>query len=83
MKRSTGMLGDVKVKVVFVKGTCLAGHKVGQEWIIGRRTCQGICNSAYNAIYPNIRLLQRGGDYEYPAGSGVIRYGAAQMRGTR
>ena len=72
-KKATGKLAHVKVKVVFKKGVCTAGHEVGDEWIIGRLTPGGMCAMAYHAIYPNIRILQRGGRYEYPAGSGLIR----------
>jgi uncharacterized repeat protein (TIGR04076 family) len=66
---------DVKVKVVYTKGVCVYGHKIGDEWVVGYTTPPGICNAAYTALYPHIRVLQRGGIYEYPKGSGVTRIG--------
>ena len=65
----------VRVKVVFKKGICGAGHKVGQEWIVSNRTPEGICTSAYASICPIIQSLRFGGHIEYPAGSGVMRLG--------
>ena len=70
-----GFITDVKVKVVHTKGVCVYGHKVGDEWSVGYTTPAGICNVAYAAIYPHIRVLQRGGAYEYPGNSGVVRAG--------
>ncbi len=52
---------DVAVKVISQKGTCGAGHKVGGEWVIGSKTPEGICLSAFNALYPNVRVLMFGG----------------------
>ena len=73
MKKTAGNITDVRVKVVYKRGFCVFGHEVGDEWIVGGTTRYGFCPMAYHAIYPNIRLLQRGGYYNYPAGSGVIR----------
>jgi len=81
-RESTGIVYDCKVKVVFVRDHCNMGHKVGDEWIVGRTTPAGICTMAYNAIYPNIRLLQRGGHYRFPAGSDVIRSGCTDAWNT-
>ncbi len=68
-----GELTDVKIKVVFQKGICVSGHKVGDEWVVGANTPTGICNAAYVALYPFIRVYQRGGRYSYPKGSEVTR----------
>ena len=76
---SVGKAWDVKVKVVYQKGVCNFEHKVGDEWIVGPTTPAGICNAAYMAIYPHIRVLQRGGDYEYPKGSGVCRFSCPDL----
>ena len=63
---------DVKVRVVFVKGICNAGHRVGQEWIVSRHTPAGICATAFHAIFHNLYFLLRGGRRETRVGSGVI-----------
>ena len=74
-ENETKEVNHIRVKVVFKKGICTAGHKVGQEWIVGQHTPAGICTSAYNSIYPFIRGLRGAGYFEYPAGSGVARLG--------
>jgi uncharacterized repeat protein (TIGR04076 family) len=56
---------DIKVKVISQKGECGAGHKVGDEWLITNKTPEGICLSAFNAIYPNIRTMMFGGTFPW------------------
>ena len=58
---------EVHAKVISQKGTCGAGHKVGDEWVIGYKTPEGICVSAFNAMLPNTLVLMFGG--EFPWGS--------------
>ena len=72
-------LSDVKVKVVYAKKPCPFGHKIGDEWIVGNTTPAGICNTAYAALYPHIRVLQKGGQAEYPWNSGVLRLGCPDI----
>ena len=57
---------EVLVKVISQKGTCNQEHKVGDEWVIGRKTPEGICLGAFNSIFPNLRVLMFGGS---PPGS--------------
>ncbi len=52
---------DVALKVVSQKGTCGAEHKVGDEWVIGRKTPEGMCLSAFNTLLPYTRVLMFGG----------------------
>ena len=73
MPAPPGEVTDVKIRVVSQKGVCVSGHKVGDEWIVGANTPLGICNAAYMALYPFIRVYQRGGEYSYPKGSNVTR----------
>ena len=48
---------QVVAKVVSQKGRCDAGHKVGDEWVLGPKTPEGICIGAYHAMYSNAFLL--------------------------
>jgi len=64
---------DVKIEVVFVKGICNAGHKVGQKWIVRRHTPKGLCVNAFHSIFHSLYFLLRGGKLETVPGSGVIR----------
>jgi len=52
---------DIKVKVISQKGTCGLGHKVGDEWLITGKTPEGICLTAFTALFPNVRMLMYGG----------------------
>lgn len=58
----------VKIKVVSQEGTCAAGHKAGDEFIIDRHTPGGFCIFAYSAIDPDIRTLMFGGTYPWASG---------------
>ena len=58
---------DVVAKVVSQKGTCGANHKVGDQWVIGSKTPEGICLSAFNALFPNLRVLRFGGSFPWSA----------------
>jgi uncharacterized repeat protein (TIGR04076 family) len=56
---------DVRVRVISQKGTCGAAHKVGNEWVISGKTPDGICLSAFNALYPSVRTLMFGGTFPW------------------
>ncbi len=56
---------EVLVKVISQKGTCVQEHKVGDEWVIGRKTPEGICLSALDALFPNVRVLMFGGSFPW------------------
>ena len=56
---------DVVVKVISQKGTCALEHKVGDEWVIGHKTPEGICLSAFNALYPAAWVLMFGGAFPW------------------
>jgi len=56
---------DVKVRVISQKGTCGAGHKVGDEWLITGKTPEGICLSAFNSMFPNVRVMMFGGTFPW------------------
>lgn len=50
----------VSIEVISQEGTCEAGHKVGDRWIIGDTTPEGICTFAFNALMPFITPLMFG-----------------------
>ena len=56
---------EVVARVVSQKGTCAAGHKVGDEWVIGRKTPEGICLPAFSALEPFALVLRCGGAFYY------------------
>ena len=56
---------DIRVTVVSIKGHCGADHKVGDQWTVSGKTPDGICLSAFSALYPNLRCLQFGGTFPW------------------
>ena len=59
---------DVIARVVSQKGTCSAGHKVGDEFIIGHETPAGICLWAFGALLPFVAILRYGGSFPWQEG---------------
>ncbi|MBN1102036.1 MAG: TIGR04076 family protein [Deltaproteobacteria bacterium] len=54
-------------EVISVKGSCSAGHKVGDTFQIGCWDSGGLCGFFYHDIFPNLNVMQFGG--KYPWGS--------------
>ena len=55
----------VKAKVISQKGHCEAGHKVGDEFIVGDTTPAGICTWAFYTLFPFVSALQSGGSFPW------------------
>jgi uncharacterized repeat protein (TIGR04076 family) len=62
-------LPRVVLKIVSVKGTCNAGHKVGQEFDLSKEFTLGyredgkaLCPSAFHAVFAAWRVLRFGGE---------------------
>jgi uncharacterized repeat protein (TIGR04076 family) len=55
------------VRVVSQKGTCAHEHKVGDQWVVEGKTPEGVCLSAFNALYPSLRVLRFGGSFPWEA----------------
>jgi len=69
-------------KVVSQKGTCQAGHRVGDEFVIGQTTPEGMCSWAFSAVFPYAEALEFGGSFPgkaapirpaWPAPTPIIR----------
>ena len=58
---------DVIARVISQKGSCSAGHKVGDEFIIGQETPAGMCSWAFYALFPFATVLQFGGSFPWEA----------------
>ena len=56
---------DVVAKVISQNGTCAAKHKVGDEWVIARKTPEGICLYAFQNLLPDARVLMFGGVFPW------------------
>jgi uncharacterized repeat protein (TIGR04076 family) len=55
----------VRVRVISQKGSCEAGHKVGDEWLVGEKTPQGLCTFAFASLFPFITPLMFGGSFPW------------------
>jgi uncharacterized repeat protein (TIGR04076 family) len=55
----------VIAKVISQRGICEAGHRVGDEFIIGQKTPPGICSWAFYTLFPFAEVLQFGGSFSW------------------
>jgi uncharacterized repeat protein (TIGR04076 family) len=55
----------VKAKVISQEGTCAIGHEVGDEFLIGETTPQGICLGAFESLFSSVRTLMFGGTFPW------------------
>jgi len=55
----------VKIKVISQKGTCAAGHKVGDEFECAGMTPAGVCLSAFDALTSTLWALMFGGKFPW------------------
>jgi len=56
---------QVIARVISQKGTCEAGHKAGDEFIIGQETPAGMCSWAFHSLFPFAEVLQFGGSFPW------------------
>ena len=52
-------------KVISQKGTCDAGHKVGDEFIIGQTTPPRMCSWAFYTLFPFAEPLEFGAAFPW------------------
>ena len=64
---------EVLVKVISQKGTCEQEHKVGDEWVIGTKTPEGICLSAFHVLHRNAWVLMFGGSFPWESDPDVSK----------
>lgn len=58
---------EVRARVISQMGHCAAGHRVGDEFIIGETSPNGMCCWAFYAIFPFVSVLQLGGRFPWEA----------------
>ena len=52
-------------RVISQQGTCEAGHKVGDEFVIGQTTPANMCSWAFQTLFPFAEVLQFGGAFPW------------------
>jgi len=55
----------VNIRVISQKGHCEAGHKVGDEWLVGEKTPEGLCIFAFGSLLPFLTPLMYGGSFPW------------------
>ncbi len=58
-------MSDVIAEVISQKGTCAAGHKVGDKFTIGQQTVPNFCSWAFCSLFPFAEVLQFGGSFPW------------------
>ncbi len=58
-------MAEVVARVISQKGTCSAGHKVGDEFLMGEKTPPGMCSWAFYTLFPFAEVLQFGGSFPW------------------
>jgi uncharacterized repeat protein (TIGR04076 family) len=58
-------MSDIIAKVISQKGTCAAGHKLGDEFTIGQTTPEGMCSWAFHTLFPFAEVIQFGGNFPW------------------
>lgn len=61
---------EVIAKVISQQGTCSAGHRMGDEFMIGQSTPNGMCSWAFCTIFPFATVLQSGCSFPWEAEEG-------------
>ena len=58
-------MSEVVAVVISQKGTCSAGHKVGDKFTIGQTTPPGLCSWAFSTLFPFSEVLEFGGSFPW------------------
>lgn len=58
-------MARVIAKVISQSGTCVAGHRVGDEFVMGQRTPAGMCSWAFCTLFPFVEVLEFGGAFPW------------------
>ena len=60
-------MAEIIARVVSQKGSCEAGHRVGDEFVIGQKTPPGMCAWAFYTLFPFAEVLEFGGHFPWEA----------------
>ena len=55
----------ISAKVISQKGTCVAAHKVGDEFLITDMCPAGMCAWAFYTLFPFAQVLMSGGNFPW------------------
>jgi uncharacterized repeat protein (TIGR04076 family) len=55
----------VRITLVSQQAKCPNGHRVGDQWLVERKTPAGMCLSAFNSLAPFLMTLRFDGDFPW------------------
>ena len=58
-------MAQIIARVISQKGTCVAGHKVGDEFVLGQKTPCDMCSWAFYVLFPFTQVLEFGGAFPW------------------
>ena len=58
-------MAQITARVISQKGTCAAGHRVGDEFVMGQKTPCDMCSWAFHALFPFAQVLEFGGSFPW------------------
>jgi uncharacterized repeat protein (TIGR04076 family) len=64
---------QIVARVISQQGTCEAGHKVGDEFVIGQTTPPGMCSWAFYTLFPHAEPLEFGGSFPWGDSQDKVR----------
>ena len=62
----------VGIRVISQSGTCVQGHKVGDQWVIEEKTPEGVCLFAFNSLLFHAQVLKFGGSFPWETDPDVV-----------
>ncbi|MEJ2097369.1 MAG: TIGR04076 family protein [Deltaproteobacteria bacterium] len=71
MAKDPGIGYKVTATVIESKGTCSAGHAVGETFEISCHNPGGMCGFFYYSIFPSLSTFQFGGSYPWWEGDEI------------
>lgn len=58
-------MSEIIARVISQKGTCAAGHRAGDEFVVWQKTSPGLCSWAFCSLFPFAEVLQFGGSFPW------------------
>jgi uncharacterized repeat protein (TIGR04076 family) len=72
MAKDPGFGRKVKAEVMGLKGTCNAGHKVGDTFDVSTHNTAGMCGWLFHAIFPMLNVMQFDGTYPWGTDEAIV-----------
>jgi uncharacterized repeat protein (TIGR04076 family) len=65
MALNPSFIKPLKAEIINVKGTCNAGHRIGDTFAISCYDTGGLCGFFYHDLFPSLSVMQFGGTYPW------------------